>query len=99
MTIKFLGLSPSTNPDKKYMARFEVDGRERTTHFGARGMKDYTIHSKMNREARKKAYDARHQTSENWSDPTSAGALAKYILWNKPTISASLADYRRRFNL
>jgi hypothetical protein len=99
MTIKFLGLERSTNPDKKYMARFEVDGRERTTHFGARGMKDYTLHDRAVREARKKAYDSRHRSSENWSDPTSAGALAKYILWNKTSISASLADYRRRFNL
>lgn len=81
------------------MAKFEVDGRERTTHFGAAGMKDYTLHPPAIREMRKRAYDARHRASENWSDPTSAGALAKYILWNKPTISASLADYKRRFNL
>jgi hypothetical protein len=99
MTIKFLGITTSTNPDKKYMAKFEVDGRERTTHFGAKGMKDYTTHPKAIREARKKAYDARHRSSENWNDPTSAGALAKYILWNRSTISASIADYRRRFNL
>jgi hypothetical protein len=99
MTIKFLGLARSSNPDKKYMARFEVDGRERVTHFGAAGMKDYTLHSPLNREARKRAYDTRHRATENWDDPTSAGALAKFILWNKPTISASLADYKRRFNL
>lgn len=81
------------------MATFDVDGRERTTHFGAKGMKDYTTHPKLIREARKRAYDSRHRANEDWSDPTSAGALAKYILWNKPTISASLADYRRRFNV
>lgn len=81
------------------MARFEVDGRERTTHFGAAGMKDYTTHDRAVREARKKAYDSRHRANENWNDPLSSGALAKYILWNRPTISASLADYRRRFNL
>lgn len=99
MTIKLLGISRSTNPDKKYMARFEVDGRERTTHFGAAGMKDYTLHSKLDREARKRAYDARHRPNEDWSDFMSAGSLAKYILWNKPTISASITDYKRRFNL
>ena len=81
------------------MARFEVDGRERTTHFGQAGAKDYTSHDRAVREIRKKAYDARHRSSENWSDPTSAGALAKYILWNKTSVSASLADYKRRFNL
>ena len=97
MAIKFLRLQRSDNPDKKYMATFEVDGRERTTHFGAAGMKDYTTHPKTIREDRKRAYDSRHRSSENWSDPTSAGALAKWILWNKPTVSASLADYKRRF--
>ena len=81
------------------MARFEVDGRERTTHFGAAGMMDYLSHPKAIREARKKAYDSRHRANEDWSDPTSAGALAKYILWNKTSLDASIADYRQRFNL
>ena len=81
------------------MARFEVDGRERTTHFGQKGAKDYTTHDRAVRDLRKKAYDSRHRTTEDWSDATSSGALAKYILWNKTSISASLADYRRRFNL
>jgi hypothetical protein len=97
MTIKLLKISRSTNPEKKMMAVFEVDGRERTTHFGQAGAKDYTTHDKMNREARKKSYDARHRPTEDWSDPTSAGALSKYILWNKTSLSASIADYKRRF--
>jgi hypothetical protein len=97
MAIKFLGLERSSNPEKKYMAKFEVDGRERTTHFGQAGAMDYTRHPKLVREARKKAYDARHRPVEDWSDPTSAGALSKFILWNLPSISASLADYKRRF--
>ena len=38
MTIK-----PSTKPSKKYMAIFTRDnGRTKTTHFGAKGMDDYT---------------------------------------------------------
>lgn len=81
------------------MATFEVDGRERTTHFGQAGARDFTSHPAAVREARKRAYDSRHRPTENWSDPTSAGALSKYILWNKPSVSASLADYKRRFNL
>lgn len=97
MAIKFLGLQRSSNPEKKYMATFEVDGRERTTHFGQAGARDYPSHPEMIRDARKKAYDSRHKPTEDWSDPTSAGALSKWILWNKPTVSASLADYKRRF--
>lgn len=99
MTIKLLRISRSSNPEKKMMAVFEVDGRERTTHFGQAGAKDYTLHSKVDREARKKSYDARHRPTEDWSDPTSAGALSKFILWNKISISASIADYKKRFGL
>jgi len=29
----------------------------------------------------------------------SAGALSRWILWNKPTIEASKADFKKRFNL
>jgi hypothetical protein len=99
MAIKLLSLGRSTQPDKKMMAVFEVDGRERTTHFGQAGAKDYTLHDKAVREARKKSYDSRHRPTEDWSDPTSAGALSKYVLWNKTSKSAAIADYKRRFNL
>ena len=99
MTIKFLGLQRSDKAEKQYMARFEVDGRERTTHFGDSSMKDYTTHPATVRESRKKAYLSRHKAREDWSDLTSAAALSRYILWNKPSISASLEDYKRRFNL
>lgn len=96
--VKFLGLHKSDKPEHKYYAEFEGEsGRTKRTYFGAAGMKDYTKHPAGQREARKKAYMARHSATENWSDPTSAGALAKYILWNKPTVSASLRDYKRRF--
>ena len=37
--------------------------------------------------------------SEDWNDVTSAGALSRWILWNKPTIEASKADFKKRFNL
>jgi len=29
----------------------------------------------------------------------SAGTLAKYVLWNLPTIKASIADYVKKFKL
>ena len=28
-----------------------------------------------------------------------AGALSRWILWNKPTISGSLKDIQKRFNI
>jgi hypothetical protein len=97
--IKLLRITKSDKPGKKMMAVFEVDGRENTTHFGDSSMSDYTTHPPAIRESRKSAYLSRHKSNENWNDPTSAGALSRWILWNKPSISASIADYKRRFNL
>ena len=95
--MKLLSITPSSNPKKKYMAKFEMDtGRSKTVHFGAAGMSDYTKHRD---EARKAAYIARHSANEDFSSPTTAGALSRWVLWNKPTLSASIADYKRRFGL
>ena len=97
--IKLLRITRSDKPEKKMMAVFEKDGRESTTHFGDSSMKDYTTHPASIRESRKAAYLSRHRANEDWNDPTSAGALSRWVLWNKPTISASIADYKQRFNL
>jgi hypothetical protein len=90
-------IQKSDSFNKKYMATFYRDGKRfKTTHFGAKGMSDFTIHGD---EERKQRYIARHSANENWNDYTSAGSLARYILWNKPTLRDSIADYKRRFNL
>jgi hypothetical protein len=95
--MKLLSIKPSTKADKKYMATFETDaGRTKVTHFGASGYDDF-IKSKS--ETKKAAYIARHKVNENFQNPTTAGALSRWILWNKPTLTASIADYKRRFNL
>ena len=42
--MKLLSVKHSDKPDKKWMATFETDtGRKKVTHFGAKGMDDYTI--------------------------------------------------------
>jgi hypothetical protein len=46
---------------------------------------------------KKDAYIARHKVNENWNEPTSAGALARFILWNKKTLNESISDFKRRF--
>jgi hypothetical protein len=92
-----LSIDVSPNPKKKYVAVFRLhNGRTKTVHFGAKGMSDYTIHKS---EKRKQAYLARHSFNEDWNEPTSAGALSRWILWNKTTLSASITDFKRRFNL
>ena len=90
-------IKKSTIPKKKYTAIFyDREKKKKTVHFGAAGMSDFTKHRD---EERKKRYIDRHKARENWSDPMTAGALSRFILWNKPTIRASIADYKKRFNL
>ncbi len=90
-------IKKSTNPKKKYMAIFYDDGKKKkTTHFGSAGMSDFT---KNKDEKRKKLYLERHRKRENWNSYMTAGALSRWILWNKKTLSASIADYKKRFNL
>ena len=94
----FVQLTKSDIKGKKYTAIFFDDSRRkiRTTQFGSAGMSDYTKHKD---DERKELYLARHRANEDWNDYTSAGSLAKHILWSKPTISASYNDYLKKFNL
>lgn len=89
-------ITKSNKPDKKMMAIFEDCNTERrkTVHFGAKGMSDFTIHKD---EERKKRYLSRHKANENWNNPTSAGSLSRFILWNKTSLRASITDYKSRF--
>jgi hypothetical protein len=91
-------IKKSTNKDKKMMAIF-YDGEKKikTTHFGATGYTDFI--KSGGDEKKKKAYLDRHRTNENWNDYMSAGSLSRWTLWNKKTLSASIADYKKRFNL
>ncbi len=87
----------SRRAGKKYDAVFERGGREKTISFGAAGMSDFTKHKN---ETRKRRYIRRHSgMGESWRKPDTAGALSRWILWNKPSFRASVADYKRRFGL
>lgn len=101
--MKLISIKPSSNSDKKLMAKFERDnGRTVTTHFGQAGAMDFTKYSKQDKtiaKEKKKAYIARHKVNEDWSDPTSAGALSRFILWSEPTIESAIKKFKRRFDL
>ena len=84
-------IQKSNKKDKKLQA--VIDGKK-TVPFGARGMRDYTIHKDPERKAR---YIARHQKNEDWRDPTTPGFYAKNILWNKKTIQDSVSDLNKRY--
>lgn len=80
---------------KKYEITFEKNGKMYTRKFGAAGMSDYTIHKDKERRER---YISRHKKDLRTNDPMKPGYLSMYILWNKPSVKASLADYKRRLN-
>jgi len=101
MAVKLISIQKSNKAGKKMMAVFDVDGKEKTIHFGASGYKDFTIYSKedpKNAEKKRTAYIARHRDNENWSSPMSAGALSRFVLWESPTISGGIRAYKKRFS-
>lgn len=91
--LKLLKIQPSPLKMKKLRAYFNDNTY---TDFGQKGASDYT---KNHDEFRKTLYINRHMKRENWNDPKSAGALSKYILWNKKTIDASIANYKKQFRI
>ena len=68
-----------------------------TVHFGATGYQDFARHGD---EKRKASYLARHEARETWTlqGVETAGFYARWLLWNKPSLSASIADVNKRFS-
>ena len=64
--------------------------------FGARGYEDFTTTKDT---ARKERYLARHKKRENWNDLSTAGFWSRWLLWNKPTIRASIIDVENNFKI
>ena len=102
--MKLLSIKSSDRAAKKYVATFCLcegetkccDRERKKVHFGAKGSSTYIDHKD---EKKKDAYIARHRVNENFNNPMTAGSLARFILWNKTTLSASINDFKRRFNL
>ena len=92
-------LKQNTNQRYKWTVTFlRPNGRKKTIHFGAKGMSDYTIHKDPERKQR---YINRHKKRENWnkSGIKTAGFWSLHLLWNKPSLSASIKDIENKFNV
>ena len=90
-------IKKSTDPKKKLEAKFSLEnGRTKVVRFGQAGAPDYT---KTKDDKQKARYLSRHRRRENWNDPVSAGALSRWILWEKPTRQEAIRAYKKRFNL
>jgi hypothetical protein len=92
---KSIVIKKSTKPDKKYVAIFDIDGKKKSTHFGATGYKDYTSGAT---EEQRKAYRSRHAKDLSTNDAMRAGYLSYYILWGESTsLDKNISDYKKRF--
>lgn len=102
--MKLKTIRRSHKPEKKYDAVFLTrSGREKTIPFGQKGYKDFILFSKESKregKTRKQRYLKRHSgMGESWNKPDTPGALARWVLWNKPSFKASVADFKKRFKL
>lgn len=91
--IELINIKPSNRKDKKFEATFNKDGKIINTNFGAKGYEDYTDHKDKERRDR---YINRHKKDLKTNDPTRAGYLSMFILWNKPSLEDSIKDYQKR---
>ena len=87
-------ISKSIRDDQTFKA--VIDGKK-TIHFGQAGASDFTKHKDPERKDR---YIDRHKKNENWGKTgvDTAGFYSKHVLWNKPTLEASVNDLNKRFS-
>lgn len=86
-------LYDSDKPSKRYVIVNE-DGKK--IYFGSPLYDNYTIHKDFERKER---YIARHMRREDWKNIETAGFWALFLLWNKPTLTASIKDVQERFHI
>lgn len=91
-----LEISESPRKDKKYKAVFTDGTKHKTIHFGASGYEDFTQHKDPQR---KENYLKRHSKNETWSNPETAGALSRYILWDTTSLQQNISNFKKRFHL
>ncbi len=99
-----LNVLPSNRKDKRYQAVFCLCDKKnackgsnhKTVSFGQPGATTFIDGAS---EEKKAAYIARHKVRENWSDPTSAGALSRFLLWSRRSLGEAVKEFKKKFNL
>jgi hypothetical protein len=76
--------------------KWKIIGPHKTVSFGAKGYQDFTQHKDPDRQDN---YLTRHRRNETWtkSGATTAGFWSRWLLWNKPSLAASIRDVKQRF--
>ena len=94
--MKLIKIQRTPNEPKEFKAVFDVNGRTKTTRFGTSSNfvlnPNKTIRDRTN-------YIKRHQVNENFNDPTSAGALSRFILWETRSLKKNISAFKKRFKL
>lgn len=89
-------LSKSTRKDKKYQLK---SPQGKISYFGSSKYSDYTRHKDPQR---KENYIARHGATQKhlWTHTKTnlmtPSYLARYVLWNKPTLKDSIKDIENK---
>jgi hypothetical protein len=101
---KLISVEKARDGLHKYVASFITDeGREKNVKFGMKGYLDYTISTEPDekRRQRRARYLDRHRgTGENWSNPITAGALSRWLLWGETTsFQDNLKEFRKKFQV
>ena len=88
-------LRKSKRENKKYVVEMQELGH--THHFGDSRYNDFTVHGD---EKRKSNYLARNW-KQDWtkSNIHSPAFFARWLLWNKYSIKASIKDVEKKFNV
>jgi hypothetical protein len=94
--LELVNVNRATDQVHKYIAVFQTDHGLKHVSFGAHGYEDYTQHKDPKRM---ELYLSRHRGREDWTNPLTPGALSRWLLWNKPTLRESIADFKKRFSL
>lgn len=105
MNIKLYSIEPANDGKHKYVVMFYIRKRSgwkvKRIAFGAYGMGDYTIYNqtegKESADNHRRLYIQRHSKREDWNDPLTAGFWSRWILWEKPTLKASVEALLRKY--
>ena len=101
-------LYKSGRKDKKY--RLEMPSPyDHIHHFGAKGMRDYTLINDKNsdfyladkaeRDKVKAAYISRHRNDKGLGSIHSPAELSMVILWSGKTLAAGIKNYEKKYNV
>ena len=102
-----MSIKPSPRHDQKLKATFckcETKNackgsNHKIVHFGgARGGGTETFIDHHD-ETKRQAYITKHRPKEDWTDPTKASTLNKYLFWWKPTLKEAVAGFKAKFKL